>query len=119
MKAHKYMPIPVMSPFAMQPNFVRYVMISQISILKPIRVIQILIFIIHNIDVTNVNFVFREGKDGLQRQTDILAMVKDFSSKEKLSSWVIHYEVTIPLSKPLNKIVISSFHKIVLTLIGN
>ena len=93
------MPITVLSPFAMQPNFVRQVIISQITILKPIRVIQILIFIIHNIDAKKINFIFREGKDGLQRQTDILAMVKDFSSKEKLSSWVIHYEVTIPLSK--------------------
>ena len=83
-------------------------MIYQNSLQKIIRVIQITIVTIPNTNVTNINFSFREGNDGIKRQKDILAMVKDVSSRERISSWVIHYEVS--LNKVLPKIVISPIY---------
>ena len=43
--------------------------------------------------MTNINFSYREGASGVAIKSDILAMVKDISIQEKISSWVIHYEV--------------------------
>ena len=43
--------------------------------------------------MTNINFSYREVASGVAIKKDILAMVKDISIQEKISSWVIHYEV--------------------------